>query len=199
MYTFCNVNMIWKRKDFIVITFVLILLIILLSKNTVQRYLCNNSAFLFWSTWLRTATWKNIPDVTSACLTMPDGKQTLGFCLQQLILYSMCTKCYSNSRGFQMNFFKINSNIISTKNMPMSQSTTSSFITHSVHLHTYSQGLNRKCKLYMLPLVPGLVRLVNSALILRNYANLISYKHFNGPGMIFHISEDTTCVNIAKY
>ena len=29
--------------------------------------------------------------------------------------------------------------------------------------------------------------------------NLISNKHFNGLWMIFHISEDTTCVNIAKY
>ena len=62
--------------------------------------------------------------------------------------------------------------MISTKCMAMSQSTTSSFITHSVHLHTYSQGSNRTCKLCMVPLVPMLVRLVNSALISSNYAEL---------------------------
>ena len=95
-----------------------------------------------------------------------------GFCLRQLIMCSMCTEVLLTQQRIPNEVLKINSNIISTENMPMSQSTTSSFITHSVHLHTYSQGSNRKCKLCMLPLVPRLVRLVNSALIMRNYAKL---------------------------
>ena len=76
---------------------------------------------------------------------MPDGnKYFLDFCVQQLTVYSMCTDVLLKQQRNPNEFFKNQLKYIciilivvhSTENMPTSQcTTTSSFITQSVHLH----------------------------------------------------------------